>query len=220
MAGCQVAALESHAHTILVTGLVVAESAAGQGIVTGHGVGVLAVAVPSNGLVVGAIGSAELVRIAVVVVTVVVNDEHQVGGAVEEVRSGQDNVVPALAEVHAVAENLHSDARVEQVDVAGAAESRLGGGLQPHGDIELVGHGRRVHVVEADGVDTHRTANLFSLDDGLAQGVFEVVVDRSVVAATSAVASRPGVSNTFGRVVGATDETIDRNIVGSGTGTW
>ena len=122
MASRQVAALQSHAHTIHVTGLAAAVSISGQGIVTSHWVGILTVAIPSNSLVVAARRGTELVRTAVVVVTVVVNDKHQVAGAVENIRSGQDNVVPAIAEIHAVAENLHSNGRIEQVDVAGAAE--------------------------------------------------------------------------------------------------
>ena len=122
VASRQVAALQSHAHTIHVTGLAAAVSISGQGIVTSHWVGILTVAIPSNSLVVAARRGTELVRTAVVVVTVVVNDKHQVAGAVENIRSGQDNVVPAIAEIHAVAENLHSNGRIEQVDVAGAAE--------------------------------------------------------------------------------------------------
>ena len=59
--GGQVTALEGHANTILIACLAAAESAFGHRIVAGHGVGVLAVAVPGNGLITRTSSSAELV---------------------------------------------------------------------------------------------------------------------------------------------------------------
>ena len=44
----------------------------------------------------------------------------------------------------------------------------------------------------ADGVDTHRAANLLSCKQGFGEGVVVEVVDRCVVSAAGAVASNPG----------------------------
>ena len=61
VAAYHVATLEGHKRTILIVSLASAEGAFGQRVVAVHRVGVLAVAVPSDGLVAGAVGSAELV---------------------------------------------------------------------------------------------------------------------------------------------------------------
>ena len=217
VASGQVATLQSHAHTVLIVCLGAREGCFVHRVVASERVGVLAVAVPCDGLVTSAGGGAELVGVAIVVATVVVDDNHQVAVAVEKIRRGQRDVVPALAEIHRVVENLHGHGGVEQVNVAAVGKHRLGGRLQPDGDIELVGHGRGIHVVVAEGVDKHRAANLLSRDDGLAERVFVVVVDRGVVTVAGAVARSPSGGHARG-CGNAHFNVVDKPVPGSAVG--
>ena len=81
--------LQPHLHTSLIILF-------GSTIRTVGGVGVIAVAVPRQGLVVATGGGVECVIVTVVVVTIVVHDNHQVARAVIVVGRGELELIPPL----------------------------------------------------------------------------------------------------------------------------
>ena len=169
VAGGCVARHESHHHAGLQVGLAAAVGAAG-------GIGIIGVAVPDKGLVARAGRGEEVVDVSVIVVGVVVHNDHQVACATIVVGSGEGELAPTLRAVEGTGVDHDGRGAVERFDVAVAAEGRLRGGLQPDGAVGLLRHSGGVVVVVPDAVDGHGTANLGLVDNGFGEAVFIVVV--------------------------------------------
>ena len=101
----------------------------------------MGVGIVVEGLVVRARLRPEDIGTAIVVATVIVNYDQEIGGAIEVVEGVEPEIVPALRAVEGTGVDFDCCSSIESDHIGGATEGAEGSGLEVYGAVGLDGRG-------------------------------------------------------------------------------